>query len=349
MQKLKEDRIVDDSEREELDFFGSIFCPCKERFATAYRGFEERYNAGKNSKEKLHGVVPSEHRLDDRYHNLTIIKTKEKFPAITTAGGYLEFLRTDFIANAENGFMRGWFAARSPASPVHPFFEGLQLHDPKNIFSIYGAMPYILVVNHKRLKERKAPRRIADLIAPEFRSSIAVPYSIDDITEHLLLSIWKNYGSDGIEALARNVIMTGRAPELIADAIAHKDDGACVYLMTWFFANTVPKRDYLEIVWPQDGALLCPLYAVLKAELSEKQKAAAAFLFGAELGQAMADGWYTHINPDVRYKLPPDKTQRFQWIGWDYIYEKPLDQRVAEIETVFRSAHDHIKPYSLKC
>jgi hypothetical protein len=63
----------------------------------------------------------------------------------------------------------------------------------------------------------------------------------------------------------------------------------------------------------------------------------------------MADGWYTHINPDVRYKAPPDTTRRFQWIGWDYIYEKPLDQRVAEIETVFRSAHDHIKPYSLKC
>jgi ABC-type Fe3+ transport system substrate-binding protein len=335
MQKLKEDRFIDDGEREELDFLGSVYCPCKERFAAAFHDFEKAYNAGKNGSDKLRGVVPSERRGDDKYYNIASIRTKEKFPAIVTASGYLEFLRTDFIANAESGPMRGWFAPLPPPSPVNPLFEGLHLHDPKNIFSIYGAMPYILVVNHKRLHGRPAPRRIASLIAPELNAGIAVPYRADDISEHLLLAIWKNYGEEGIQSLARNVIKTGHAPELISDAIANKDDGACVYLMSWFFANTVPKRDYLEIVWPEDGALFCPLYAVSKAELTETQKAAAAFLFGAELGQAMADGWYAHINPRARYKLSPDTSPRFQWVGWDYIYEKPLEQRVAEIEKIF--------------
>jgi ABC-type Fe3+ transport system substrate-binding protein len=341
MQKLKDDPPVDDGERDELDFLGSVYCPCKERFADAYRRFEARYNAA--HAEKLRGVVPSEHRGDERYFGITKIKTREKFPAVVAASGYLDFFRTGFIENAESGYMRDWFTALPLPEKMHPLFEGLALRDPKNIFTVYGAMPYVLVVNHRRLNGRRAPRSIADLIASEFAGSVGIPYRDDDITEHLLLSLWKAYGAAGIAALARNVVKTGHAPELIADLTAQgtqnnagigKEGNACVYLMTWFFANTAPKRDYIEIVWPEDGALLCPLYAVAKTALTEA--AAAAFLFGAELGQSMADGYFAHINPDVRYKLPPAAVHpHFQWIGWDYIYEKPLEERVAEIERAF--------------
>jgi ABC-type Fe3+ transport system substrate-binding protein len=342
MQKLKDALPVDDSEREALDFLGSIYCPCKERFADAYRRFEARYNAGKSDGEKVRGVVPSEHRGDEKYYNLVNIKAREKFPAVAAASGYLDFFRTGFIENAAHGYMRGWFSSLPLPEKRHPLFEGLELRDPKNIFSIYGAMPYIFVVNHRRLNGRKAPRNIADLLAPEFAGSIGVPYRSDDISEHLLLSVWKTYGAAGIEALAHNVVKTGHAPELIADLIAPGTAGsstegrACVYLMTWFFANTVPKRDGIEIVWPEDGAVFCPLYAVVKTGLTESQKAAAAFLFGAELGQSMADGYFAHINPEVRCRLPPAAVHpRFQWVGWDYIYEKPLEERVAEIERIF--------------
>jgi ABC-type Fe3+ transport system substrate-binding protein len=340
MQKLKDDPPVDDGEREKLDFLGSIYCPCRERFADAYRRFEARYNAGDDGV-KIRGIVPSEHRGNEKYFSVTKIKTREKFPAVAAASGYLDFFRTGFIENAESGYMRGWFSSLPLPEKTHPLFDGLELRDPKNIFSIYGAMPYILVVNHRRLHGQKVPRSIADLIAPEFGESVGVPYREDDISEHLLLSIWKTYGAAGIKALAHNVAKTGHAPELIADIIAHKaaDTGegrACVYLMSWFFANTVPKRDYIEVVWPDDGALFCPLYAVAKTGLTEPQKAAAAFLLGAELGQSMADGYFAHINPEVRYRPPPTAVHpRFQWVGWDYIYEKPLEDRVAEIEQVF--------------
>jgi ABC-type Fe3+ transport system substrate-binding protein len=342
MQKLKDDPPVDDSEREELDFLGSIYCPCRERFADAYRRFEARYNAARKDGEKMRGVVPSEHRGGEKYFNIVKIKAREKFPAIATASGYLDFFRTGFIENAGNGSMHGWFASLPLPEKTHPLFDGLELRDPKNIFSIYGAMPYILVVNHRNLKGRNVPRSIADLIAPEFAGSVGVPYRDDDISEHLLLSVWKTFGADGIRALARNVVITGYAPELIAGLIATKGSGAaCVCLMSWFFANTVPKRGSIEIVWPEDGALFCPLYAVAKADLTETQKAAAAFLFSAELGQSMADGYFAHLNPEVRHKLPPAATRpRFQWAGWDYLYEKPLEERVAEIEAVFAGARD---------
>jgi ABC-type Fe3+ transport system substrate-binding protein len=298
--------------------------------------------------------VPSEHRADGKYFNIVSIKAREKFPAVATASGYLDFFRTGFIENAERGYMRGWFSSLPLPEKPHPLFDGLELRDPKNIFSIYGAMPYVLVVNHRRLNGRKVPRSVADLIAPEFSASVGVPYGDDDISEHLLLPLWKTFGAEGIEALARNVVKTGHAPELIASLIAaegREAGGACVCLMTWFFANTVPKHGYIEVVWPEDGALFCPLYAVAKADLTETQKAAAAFLFSAELGQSMADGYFAHLNPAVRYSMEGERGHEsqnlqvralprphFQWVGWDYIYEKPLEERVAEIEAVFYRA-----------
>ncbi|MDR3301654.1 MAG: ABC transporter substrate-binding protein [Spirochaetaceae bacterium] len=340
MQKLKQGTPVRDEEREELDFLGGIYCPAKERFGAAFHDFEAAYNEGKSGTDRVRIAVPSEHRNNEKYHNIVSIRQKEKFPAIVTAAGFLEFFRTDFISQAESGCLRGWFASLDlPPSP-HPLFQGLQLDDPKKIFTLYGAMPYVLVVNHRRLNGRAAPRRIDDLIKSEYSGSVAVPYAPDDITEHLLLSIWRKSGADGIQALARNVLpaLTGHAPELISDMIANKDGGACVYLMTWFFANSAPKRDYIEVVWPEDGALLCPLYAVAKADLTAPQKAAADFLLGAELGQKLSEGWFAHINPDVRYKLDRESKPHFQWEGWDYIYEKPLEERVAEIERMFKQA-----------
>jgi ABC-type Fe3+ transport system substrate-binding protein len=337
MQKLKQDEPVLDDERDELDFLGGIYCPAKERFGAALGRFEAAYNEGKGGADRVRVAMPSEHRNNEKHHNIVSIRRREKFPAIVAASGYLEFFRTDFISNAETGFMRGWFTPLALPS-VHPLFGGLDLADPKKIFSLYGAMPYVLVVNHKRLNGRASPRRIDDLLKPEFDGSVAVPYARDDITEHLLLCVWRKSGADGIRALARNVAQTGHAPELISDMTAHNDGGPCVYLLSWFFANTVPKRDHIEIVWPQDGALLCPLYAVAKDDLTAAQKAAADFLFGAELGQSLSEGWFAHVNPDVRYRLDMDGNPRFQWVGWDYIYEKPLEKRVAEIERVFCDA-----------
>jgi ABC-type Fe3+ transport system substrate-binding protein len=112
--------------------------------------------------------------------------------------------------------------------------------------------------------------------------------------------------------------------------------------MSWFFANAVPKRDYLEIVWPDDGAVLNPLYALIKKDLSEAQRAVAEWLFSRELGQIMADGWFAHVNGSVNHALPADA--KIRWVGWDYIYEKGLVQRVREIEAVYYDERSRVRP-----
>jgi hypothetical protein len=178
----------------------------------------------------------------DIYYNISAVETRGKFPSVVTDMGYGEFFTGDFLENPEK---LAWFASRLPAKPAHPLFGNLELRDPKGIFTIFGAMPYILLVNHRRLKGRPVPRRIADLTGAEYEGSLGVGFSPDDISELLLLEIWKEQGEQGIRALARNIGFIGRAPEMAADMTANRE-GCGVYLISWFFAHAVPKRDYQE-------------------------------------------------------------------------------------------------------
>jgi ABC-type Fe3+ transport system substrate-binding protein len=260
-----------------------------------------------------------------------------KFPSIDTEGGYEEFFKPDFLDAHER---LKFFKALPLPDKINPVFNGLQLRDPKGIFTIYGAMPYVLLVNHKCLRGRPVPRRISDLTRPEYFASVGSVYAINDITELLLLEIWKEQGEAGIRALARNISFGGREAAIAEDALASDTrggSGVSVYVLSWIAANSVPKRDYLEIVWPDDGAIFCPLYAVAKKETEaaqiERQKTCADFLFSSGLGTAMAETYLVHLNAEVKHKTP--NNARFRWVGWDYIYETPVEERVKEIEYIF--------------
>jgi ABC-type Fe3+ transport system substrate-binding protein len=143
-------------------------------------------------------------------------------------------------------------------------------------------------------------------------------------------------GEAGIRGLARNIGFTGRPQDLAADAVANRD-GCCVYFMSWFFAHAIPRRDYLEIIWPEDGAVFNPLYALFRKPETDREyevrEACASFLFGPELAQALAGVWFVHVHPGISYGLPPEAT--FRWVGWEYILEKPITSRIRKIEDIY--------------
>jgi hypothetical protein len=309
------------------DFIGRIYCPLKERFAASYAAFEDAYN--KTHSPKLRGVVPMGSCGTDMHRNIGVIADERKLPSVLAENGYGEFFTDGFL---EDDRKRAWFSAPPPPARTNPLFRGLSLADPKGLFTVYGAMPYVLAVNHKKLAGRRAPRRIADLAAAGYEKAVGVNYAPDDITELLLMETDKEGGEAGIRQLARNIGLAGNAQTLIASALG-RDDGCCVYLLSWFFAQAAPKRDEIEIVWPEDGALLCPLYVLAKRDMRAAGRAALGFLFGREWGQVMADAWFAHVNAEVLHRAPPGA--RFRWVGWDYLYEMDFTTRIRGIERIF--------------
>ncbi|MDR3248296.1 MAG: ABC transporter substrate-binding protein [Treponema sp.] len=330
MKKLNEIDKVPDSLRKDLDFLGQVHCPAKDRFSKAWTDFENRYNQANDPK--LRGVVPMGGCGTDIYYNISTVEAREKFPAVVTDTGYMEFFTGDFLSRPDK---LSWFSAQPLPEPVHPLFRNIDIQDPRGIFTIFGAMPYVLLVNHQRLKGRPCPRRINDLTKSEYRQSVGTGFAPDDISELLLMEIHKEQGDEGIRALAQNIGFTGRAPEMAANALGNRE-GCCVYFISWFFAHAVPKRDYLEIIWPEDGAALNPMYALFKKEGDRRQQACAEFLLGKELGGIMAKGWFTQVNAQVSHPVPENAS--FRWVGWDYLYQEKITERVKKIETAFYSA-----------
>jgi ABC-type Fe3+ transport system substrate-binding protein len=327
MKKLNIIKLVSDGERQDLDFLGQVHCPVKDRFSKAWADFEGRYN--QTHRLKLRGVTPMGSCGTDVYYNISTVDTMAKFPSVVTDTGYMEFFQGDFLSRPEK---LAWFTKLPLPEPVNPLFRENNLQDPKGIFHIYGAFPYTLLVNHRRLNGRPAPRRISDLTRPEYKGSVGTGFADDDISELLLMEIHKEQGEKGIRALAKNIGFTGRAPEMAADATANRE-GCCVFFMSWFFAHAVPKRDYLETLWPEDGAALNPMYALFRKDSDERQAACKEFLFGPELGNIMAGGLFAHVSPEVSHPLP--EGARFRWVGWDYLYEEKLADRVKRIEEIF--------------
>ena len=322
---------VPPSMRENLDFLGQVHCPIKDRFSAAWENFAALYNSG--HKTQIRGVVPMGGCGADIHCNISTATSREKFPAVITDTGYQEFFTGNFLSSPEK---IGWFGSFPRDDPVHPLFRDTSLKDPHGVFHVFGAMPHVILVNHRRLGGRPVPRRVASLTSGEYTGRLAVGFAEDDISELLLLEIWKEQGEAGIRALARNIGFAGRPQDLAADAVARRD-GCCAYFMSWFFAHAVPRRDYLEIIWPEDGAVLNPLYALFKKPETDREnevrEACASFLFGPDLARRLADGWFVHTRPEVSYQLPAEA--KFRWVGWDYILEKPVVERVREIEEIY--------------
>jgi ABC-type Fe3+ transport system substrate-binding protein len=331
MKKFSMIEKIPDSMRENLDFLGQVHCPIKDRFSKAWENFEARYN--ESHETRIRGVVPMGGCGADVYCNISTAAEREKFPPVVTDTGYQEFFTGNFLSSPEK---LDWFGPSPREDPVHPLFRGHSLKDSRGVFHIFGSMPHVILINHRRLGGRPVPRRVADLSSGEYAGSLGTGFAEDDITELLLLEIWKEQGEAGIRALARNVGFAGRPQDLASDAVANRD-GCCVYFMSWFFAHAVPRRDYLEIIWPEDGAVLNPLYALFRKPQTDREnevrEACASFLFGPELGRSLADGWFVHVHPEIQYGLPPQA--KFRWVGWDYILEKPVVSRVQEIEEIY--------------
>jgi ABC-type Fe3+ transport system substrate-binding protein len=331
MKKFNKVEKIPDSMRENLDFLSQVHCPIKDRFSKAWEEFTGGYNAG--HKTQLRGVTPMGGCGADIYCNISAVATREKFPLVVTDMGYQEFFTGDFLSNPEK---LAWFDSPGRDVQAHSLFRDISLKDPLGVFHIFGSMPQVILVNHRRLGGRPVPRRIADLSSGEYAGSLGTGFAEDDISELLLLEIWKEQGEAGIRALSRNIGFAGRPQDLASDAVANRD-GCCVYFMSWFFAHAAPRRDYLEIIWPEDGAVLNPTYAFFRKGETDREKevgkACASFLFGPELARSLAGGWFVHIHPGISYDLPTEA--KFRWVGWDYILEKPIVSRVKEIEEVY--------------
>lgn len=328
MKKFPEVKLVPDEMREKLDFLGYIYCPAKEVFSDKIQKFIELKKAeeGKNIK----AVVPMGSCGKDEYFNVNKIKDINKFPSVITGAGFAEFFEEEFTQRFIDG---GYFEDLGYNKDLNNTYEGLDLKDPKGAYNIYSSFPYVLLVDERKLNNRPIPLSWKEVLDEKYEKSIAVGHTEEDINEIVLLYIYKNFGEDGIKALARNINTPMGTIEMAKAAGTNQQSENAIYIMPYFFAKAAPKKDYLKIIWPKEGGLLCPLYVMVKKDRENNLDEIINYLYSYDLGQELADKYFPHINNKVNNKIPNDG--KLQWLGWDFIHEKNLIIRVREIEEIF--------------
>lgn len=220
---------------------------------------------------------------------------------------------------------------------VNRDFDGIDIKDPKRDYSIIAAVPAVFMVNHEERGELPVPKRWSDLLQPEFERKVALPVGDFDLFNAILLALHKEHGDAGIEKLGRCMLKSMHPSQMVKNAKRVAEEKPYVTIMPYFFTKMTRMVSSLEIVWPEDGAIISPIFLLTKQASLNQVRPIAEFLASPAVGEILAHkGLFPSLHPAVENHLNFDHP--WKWIGWDYIYQHDIGALIAHTSQVFEDA-----------
>jgi len=107
-----------------------------------------------------------------------------------------------------------------------------------------------------------------------------------------------------------------------------------ITIMPYFFTKMTKVGGTMVSQWPDDGAIISPIFMLTKREKVEEMAPLIDFLSSKAVGDILSHkGFFPSVNPDVENQTPKDKT--YKWLGWDYIYQNNLQEQITYCEKIF--------------
>lgn len=212
----------------------------------------------------------------------------------------------------------------------------MSLKDPSGDYSILAVVPAVFLVNKNELNGREVPKTWADLLKPEFEKSVSLPVSDFDLFNAILLNIYKLYGDEGVKKLGKSLIQSLHPAQMVkSDRLTV--NRPTVTIMPYFFTRMTKEGGTMIPVWPEDGAIISPVFMLTKAEKLKEMESLIDFLSSKTVGEILSHkGFFPSVNPEVENLTPRDK--KYLWIGWDYIYNNNLQEQMHHCEDLFNKA-----------
>ncbi|MBC7196050.1 MAG: ABC transporter substrate-binding protein, partial [Deferribacterales bacterium] len=188
----------------------------------------------------------------------------------------------------------------------------------------------------------KVPESWADLLSEEYYQKVALPVGDFDLFNAILISIYKDFGMDGVEKLGKILLKSMHPAQMVKNAGKKVADKPVVTIMPYFFTKMVRDVSTMKVVWPKDGAIISPIFMLVKRSKLEILKPVADFLFSKEVGEILSHkGLFPSLNPEVKNILP--ENAKFKWVGWDYIYSNDIGELIKITNEVFEKSADEVK------
>lgn len=213
----------------------------------------------------------------------------------------------------------------------------IDLKDPKGEYSILAVVPAVFMVNTEELNGTPAPRSWADLLKPEFESRVSLPMRDFDLFNAILLNIYKRHGEDGVTKLGKSLLRSMHPAEMVKSHTKKDAKLPIVTIMPYFFTKMARKNSPLQPVWPEDGAIISPIFTLAKKSKSNQVKSFVEFFHSKEVGELLSSkGNFPSAHPQVDNNIPEEN--KFMWLGWDYINSNDIGSLIRKCEDLFHNA-----------
>jgi ABC-type Fe3+ transport system substrate-binding protein len=316
----------------EITISGLLPCPVRLPLLEGFSSFIEKYTkeSGVTVSYKLEAASVGADWMSEHIQGIT---EADQLPDVFVSAGFETFFDPRTIGRFKE---QGLFADLT-AGPVNSAFDGVGLKDPKGHYSLISVVPAVFMVNHAELGDLPVPRTWADLLKPEYEQNVALPVGDFDLFNAILLSIHKDFGDIGIKKLGRCMLKSMHPAEMVKNAQRVADEKPLVTIMPYFFTRMAAMVKSLEIVWPEDGAIISPIFMLTKDEKRDKLQPIADFLYSKEVGEILTNkGLFPSLNPAVKNNLP--EQHPWKWVGWDYLYSHDVAAQIRYTVALFEEA-----------
>jgi ABC-type Fe3+ transport system substrate-binding protein len=270
---------------------------------------------------------------DGLNHEIARIKDQADLPEVFVSAGFESFFDRKNLHRFKD---QGVFVDVAPPGQNDAFGD-LALRDPEGHFTILGVVPAVFLVNQNQLGNDPAPRTWEALLHPRFQRRVALPVGDFDLFNGILLNLYRTMGESAIRDLARNMLVSLHPSQTVGRFSGRAPQQPAVSIIPYFFSKMTMKSQTLRVVWPEDGAIISPIFMLVRRDAQSLAEPLTRLLLSREVGEILAHrGLFPVLSPEVDNRLPPGS--RFQWLGWDFIQGHDLGQLIPHLDQVFRGA-----------
>lgn len=214
--------------------------------------------------------------------------------------------------------------------------EAFCLKDPAGDYSILGVVPAIFLINTQVLGDRKMPTTWAELLSGDYDNQVSLPVGDFDLFNAILLNIFKNHGLDGVKKLGKTLMKSMHPAQMVKSNT--QNDQPLVTIMPYFFTKMVHERSPMKAIWPQDGAIISPIFMLSKRSKKDQLQPIVDFFASKQVGEILShNGRFPSVHPEVDNRIGKENT--YQWLGWEFIQTHDIGQLIEECMQAFNGGN----------
>jgi ABC-type Fe3+ transport system substrate-binding protein len=275
----------------------------------------EQFNDLSNLKKINHNLKAASEGLDWLKEEVKVAKTEEDLADIYISAGFDLFFEESLMKKFKDQKVFEDFYSDVEYNTDFNNDE-VSLKDPSGDYSMLGVVPAVFLVNTNVLGDRPMPRTWSDLFNPIYENSISLPVSDFDLFNAILIHLHKEFGDEALTKLGKSLVKSMHPAEMVKSERRARIKPA-ISIMPYFFTKMALPGSVMKAVWPEDGAIISPIFMLTKRSKKEELKEIGDMFTSLKTAEILAHrGLFPSINKDVDNKL---KNNKFKWIGWDYI------------------------------